>query len=139
MINNLGASIGNILFNSPSQSPILVVDSNPDNLELTVAIVNELEYSIVTASDGFSALKMVKAYNPQLILLDLMLPRIDGIKVIQYIRATGNFVPAVALTSIPKNMFQKQAFLAGCNEYIEKPFDIDQLKQTIIHYLQKSS
>ncbi|MEO1433140.1 MAG: response regulator [Cyanobacteria bacterium J06633_8] len=110
---------------------VLIVDNDADNLQLTKQIVNLLGYRTITANDGNSALKLIEKHQPALILLEIMLPEIDGINVAKYLRDNQNLVPVIALTSLPGDMFREEALMAGCNGYIEKPFQIDYLEDAI--------
>ena len=60
-----------------------------------------------------------------------MLPEIDGINVAKYLRKNKNLVPVIALTSLPGDLFRDEALMAGCNGYIEKPFQIEYLETAI--------
>lgn len=112
-------------------SVVLIVDNDADNLMLTQQIVKMLGFCAITAKDGESALRMIKKYQPALVLLEVMLPEIDGINVAKYLRKNKNLVPVIALTSLPSDMFRDEALMAGCNGYIEKPFQIDYLEAAI--------
>src|SRR5947209_15920680 len=63
------------------QSTVLIVDDNPQNVELLLAFLESLPVKLVTAMDGIDALEKVKAHNPDLILLDIMMPRMSGFQV----------------------------------------------------------
>ncbi|MBV6624199.1 MAG: response regulator [Rivularia sp. (in: Bacteria)] len=110
---------------------VLIVDSDADNLQLTKQIVKLLGYRAITAKDGESALNLIEKHQPALVLLEVMLPEIDGINVARYLRKNQNLVPVIALTSLPSDMFRDEALMAGCNGYIEKPFKIDYLEAAI--------
>ncbi|MDY6901480.1 MAG: response regulator [Cyanobacteriota bacterium] len=112
-------------------SVVLIVDNDADNLLLTKQIVKLLGFRPITAKDGEIALKMIEQYQPALVLLEVMLPEIDGINVAKHLRDNNNLVPVIALTSLPSDMFRDEALMAGCNGYIEKPFQIDYLETAI--------
>jgi CheY-like chemotaxis protein len=121
-----------------NQSLVLVADNYPDNLELISQLVTDLGYFVITVSDGESALQKALIYKPALILLELMLPIIDGLSCASYLRVSGNSVPIIALTTLPNSLYEEEAFLVGCNEYIQKPFEFERLETTISRYLRKS-
>ncbi len=110
---------------------VLIVDNDPDNLLLSEEIVKLFGYTTITAKNGETALKMIEQYQPALVLLEVMLPQIDGIDVTKYLRANNNFVPVIVLTSLPSYLYREEALMAGCNRYIEKPFCIEDLKVAI--------
>lgn len=118
---------------------VLIVDNDADNLFLAVQVVRLLGYCAITARDGKTALEMIEKYQPMLVLLELMLPEIDGINVIRHLRKNNNFVPVIALTSLPSDIFRNEALMAGCNKYLEKPFQIDDLETAIKQIIYVSS
>ncbi len=128
---NISNYLKNRLSLFSGNSVILIVDSDADNLLLTKQIVKLLGFSPITAKDGESALEMIEQYQPALVLLEVMLPEIDGINVAKHLRENKNLVPVIALTSLPSDMFRDQALMAGCNGYIEKPFQIEYLETAI--------
>ncbi|MEB3216347.1 MAG: response regulator [Nostocales cyanobacterium 94392] len=115
----------------PENSVVLIVDNDTDNLLLAAQVVRLLGYYAITARDGKTALEMIEKYQPMLVLLEVMLPEIDGIDVTRYLRKNNNFVPVIALTSLPGDIFRDEALMAGCNKYLEKPFQIDDLETAI--------
>ena len=117
------------------KSLVLVVDSNLDNLFLIEEILNPCCCSVMAATDGEQALGMVEEYQPDLILIEVMLPKIDGINVVQHLRQKGNNTPIIALTSLVNYKDLKLALGAGCNAYIKKPFEIKELEATVYRYL----
>lgn len=117
----------------------MVVDSNIDNLALNVEVLNEYDCAIMTATNGKEALSLAEQYQPKLIILELMLPEIDGIDIIRRLRRKGNTVPIIAVTSLVTCRQRKNALLAGCNEYINKPYEIDELEATVSLYLERHS
>ncbi|MBF2016768.1 MAG: response regulator [Rivularia sp. T60_A2020_040] len=112
-------------------SVVLIVDNDADNLLLATQVVKLLGYCVITARDGKSALRMIEKYQPMLVLLEIMLPEIDGINVTRHLRENNNFVPVIAVTSLPGDIFRDEALMAGCNKYVEKPFLIDDLETAI--------
>ncbi len=132
---DLNRSIKSFYLLTQQQPLVLVVDNNPDNLELTTEIVKWCGFSVKTATNGQSALQMVKKHQPALVLIKLMLPELSGIEIIEYLRRKANSVPIIAVTSLPGDMFKEQALLAGCNEYIEKPLIFEELEEAITRYL----
>ena len=78
---------------------ILVVDDNQDIRDLITLIVEEEGYGVLAASDGESALNLLQIHQPELLLLDVMMPGLSGIDVLKEIRATGNVVPVLMITA----------------------------------------
>lgn len=108
---------------------ILVVDDEADTLELLRTLLESEGYAIETAADGESALERVRAGRPDLILLDVMMPEMDGLEVCDRLRfdpATRD-VPIIFLTAKHDAAFRSRASILDAYAYIEKPFAPDAL------------
>ncbi len=132
---DLNHSLGNKLFPCQTQSLVLAADGDRDNLELTTNILVSCGCSVITATNGKMALQMAQEYKPALIVVELMLPELDGMNIARCLRQNGNQAFIIALTSLCSSFFKERALLAGCDEYIEKPFEIEQLEAMIARYL----
>ena len=111
---------------------ILVVDDLPASRRLLVTFLGD-EFRVIEAADGPQCLDMAARERPDLVLLDLSLPGLDGIEVIERIRSDpeiGN-TPIFALTAHTLKEYQRKAVEAGCNEYLVKPFGLDELKDLV--------
>lgn len=128
---------GNCSFCTSTQAPILVVDSDRDSLGLTVELLKLCGYWAIAATCSQTALQLFTESHPPLVLLELMLPEIDGFALTRYLRQQSS-CPIITVTSLPRYLFQRDAFAAGCNEYIEKPIDLEQFTATVQHYLNTS-
>lgn len=116
--------------------PILLVEDNPDDEVLTIRAFrkNNIQKEIVVAHDGVEALDILFGLNgrrrlrPQVVLLDLKLPRIDGLEVLRQIRAdsTNLTLPVVVLTSSNEEQDIVAGYRLGCNSYVRKPVNFDQ-------------
>ncbi len=104
---------------------ILVVDDNPSNVDILRARLAAHGYEIVTAADGEEALVAVREQQPDLILLDVMMPKLDGIEVCRRVRADATlpFIPIVLVTAKTESKDVVQALEAGGDEYLTKPVD----------------
>jgi class 3 adenylate cyclase len=104
---------------------ILVVDDNPSNVDILRTRLAAHGYEIVTAADGEEALVAVREQQPDLILLDVMMPRLDGIEVCRRVRADATlpFIPIVLVTARSDSKDVVQALEAGGDEYLTKPVD----------------
>ena len=102
---------------------ILIVDDEPDILEFLSYNVQKEGYKVFTATNGIDALRIVQQINPSLILLDVMMPKMDGIETCQVIRKDLNMVqPVIAfLTARTEDYAQIAGFEAGADDYISKP------------------
>jgi DNA-binding response OmpR family regulator len=115
---------------------ILIVDDEVDLVE-TVRFPLEMEgYHVLVAHNGEDALNQARKENPDLILLDLMLPKVDGYKVCQQLKSDDRYkhIPILMLTSKAQEKDMALGRETGANEYITKPFDIrDLLKKVKVH------
>jgi adenylate cyclase len=104
---------------------ILIVDDNPANVDILRARLAAHGYEIVTAADGEEALVAVREQQPDLILLDVMMPKLDGIEVCRRVRADATlpFIPIVLVTAKTESKDVVQALEAGGDEYLTKPVD----------------
>ena len=105
------------------QSTILVVDDNPQNVELLIAFLEVLPVQIETASDGVEALEAVQAKHPDLILLDIMMPRMSGYQVCRTLKgdAATRDIQILMVTALNELGDVEQAAECGTDDFISKP------------------
>jgi CheY-like chemotaxis protein len=122
---------GGIDINTQANKTVLVADDEPS----IRALVNKYlgEYVVLEAEDGAQALEAAQAYNPDLILLDIMMPKIDGYTVCQRLKADPltNGIPIVMLTGLGFSLNVKLGQSLGADAYITKPFGEKELKAAI--------
>lgn len=121
------------------QPLVLVVDDNQDNLLLLTQLIELMDCSFITATDGESAISMAKAHQPDLILLDMMLPDISGIEVsynLKQAQQTQN-IPIVAVTAMARVEDKERFLVAGCDECVTKPYNVDELEEIVRKYILK--
>lgn len=108
---------------------ILVVEDNHDNMTLIVDMLQALDYTVLQAMDGRQGVEMASAQKPDLILMDLSLPVMDGWTAAQRIKSNPdiNHIPLIALTAHAMVGDRERALAAGCDDYITKPIDISLL------------
>lgn len=118
---------------------ILVVDDNQDNRELVVKILKSMGYQMIEAIDGEDALKKAIAEKPDLILMDISIPKINGYEVTRRLKSQADFkdTPIIALTAHAMKGDREKAIEAGCEGYISKPFNIHELPDQIKTYLKE--
>ena len=113
------------LFVDPSKSTILVVDDNSQNLELLQAYLEDLRCKVITAVDGLEAMKAVTQHNPDLILLDIMMPRMSGFEVCRRLKAdpaTAD-IPVVMVTALNELGDIERAVAVGTDDFLSKPIN----------------
>jgi two-component system cell cycle response regulator DivK len=121
------------------REPILIVDDNPQNLKLAKVILVAEGYEVKTAVDAEDALSILAWFRPLLILMDLQLPRMDGLELTRQIKANparrGMII--IALTAYAMKGDEEKALAAGCDGYMSKPIDIDALPRVVAEHLAR--
>ena len=116
---------------------ILVVDDEPKIVQLARDYLEHAGFSVVTAGDGASALHAVRARNPDLVVLDLGLPVVDGLEVMRSIRAAGS-TPIVVLTARDTELDKLLGLELGADDYVTKPFSPRELVARVRAVLRRS-
>jgi CheY-like chemotaxis protein len=123
----------------PSSSPtspratILFADDDPDTCEMMKILLGFQGYEVVTARDGCEAIEVARQKFPQLILLDLEIPKLNGISVAKSLKADPRFraIPIVMISGHNPATFRQQALEAGCDEYLLKPLDFSRIEELL--------
>jgi len=118
---------------------ILVVDDEVD-LVKTIQFSLEVEgYTVLVSNDGEDALSQARKESPDLILLDIMLPKLDGYKVCRLLKFDERYkhIPILMMTAKTQEKDKVLGIETGADEYITKPFDMDELMEKIKAYLNK--
>jgi len=104
---------------------ILIVDDNPTNLEVLQVRLQAQGYELVTAVDGMDALAKVRELEPDLVLLDVMMPKLDGISVVKQLKqdSTFRFTPVILVTAKADTRDVVAGLEAGGDDYLTKPFE----------------
>jgi two-component system, OmpR family, alkaline phosphatase synthesis response regulator PhoP len=107
----------------PAQSKVLIVDDNAQNLELLVAYMENLPCRITTAADGLEALEKVQQEDPDLILLDIMMPRMSGFEVCRQLKTDPRTreIPIMMVTALNEMADIEKAVASGTDDFISKP------------------
>jgi len=118
---------------------ILLVEDNVMNRRLAQFLLKSEGYIVYEATNGREALELVKAHAPDLILMDLQLPELDGFTTTQILKqdATTRDIPVVALTAYAMTGDAERALEAGCDGYITKPIDKQGFLETVASYLRR--
>ena len=117
----------------PIAKKILVVDDNPNLVKLLEYRLKANEYEVITANDGEEALDKVRQVKPDLMILDVVLPKIDGYKVLSILRADEKYkyIPVVMLTALGQTKDIDKGMELGATSYLTKPFDPEVLLEAI--------
>jgi two-component system, cell cycle response regulator DivK len=116
---------------------ILVIEDNVDNREILRDLLTSVGYEIIEAMTGHQGICAAATHGPDLILMDLHLPGMDGYEATRRIKANPalGHIPIIAVTSYALSGDDVKAFQAGCDGYVAKPFDPHTLVATIHTYL----
>jgi len=117
---------------------ILVVEDNEQNLYLASFLLERNGYEVITAKDGLEAIENAKAEKPDLILMDIQLPEMDGFEATRRIKEIPeiSYVPIIAVTSYAMVGDREKALASGCVGYIEKPFMPETFISEVERYLR---
>ncbi|HUK28954.1 MAG TPA: response regulator [Candidatus Acidoferrales bacterium] len=117
-------------------SKILIVDDDAPIRELVRMVLSDAGYSVVLASDGVEGVEMFQKENPDLVLLDILMPRRNGIDACKKMReSNAKHTPILMFTVSSNDENRRSAYEAGCNGYITKPFDAEELVKEIEKHL----
>ena len=116
---------------------ILVVEDNPSNMYLITYILEKNSFEVIKAETGEEGVVKATEEHPDLVLMDIQLPGIDGFEATQQIRAseTNGSLPIIALTSYAMVGDKEKALAMGCTGYIEKPINPDTIIAEILEHL----
>lgn len=116
---------------------ILVVDDAADNLAMISLALQQQGYRVVTASNGEDAINVARQTQPNLILMDINLPELDGLGATRRILEHDALreVPVIAITAFGTEGFQRAAYDAGVSGYLTKPLDLDRMYQLVARLL----
>jgi len=120
------------------QKKILIVDDNRDSRELVVKVLKNKGYRIIEAIDGEDALEKAMAEKPDIILMDISIPKINGYEVTRRLKSQADFkdTPVIALTAHAMKGDREKALEAGCDGYISKPINVHELPDQIKSYMK---
>jgi len=124
-----------------NKGTILYVEDNPDNRLLVRRILLSEDYSLLEATGATEALNLLKTTQPDLILMDINMPDMDGYTLTAKIKSLPGFerVPILAVTANVMRGDKEKTLEAGCDGYIQKPLDIEQLTQEIEKFISRRS
>jgi two-component system cell cycle response regulator DivK len=116
---------------------ILIIEDEPRNMKLFSDLLTRFGYEIVEATDGEMGVESARFTAPDLILMDIMMPKMDGLEATRIIKAdaTTQHIPILALTSYAMKGDRERTLEAGCNGYLAKPVDIGELLKAVKEFL----
>ena len=119
---------------------ILIVEDNPDNMFLTVILLESAGYTVLRATDAEAGLTLARAELPDLILMDIQLPGMDGLEATMLLKSAvaTRAIPVIALTALAMKGDEERIRAAGCNGYIAKPMGSQEFLATVAGQLVAS-
>ena len=113
---------------------VLVVEDEPDIRELLVDILEDAGHEVVTAGDGVAALRKARNHYPEIILLDVMMPVMDGLQVLERLKSdpVTRSITVIMVTAKGQSQDEIKARFAGAWDYITKPFEADEVESRVM-------
>jgi len=120
---------------------ILYIEDNPENRTLVRRVLTAEGYTLIEAVDGWTGLRAIEENLPDLIIIDINLPGLDGYEVTSRIRMMPRLarIPIIAMTANVMQGDREKSLAAGCDGYIQKPIDIDLLPEQVAKFLSRNS
>jgi len=118
---------------------LLLVDDETAITDRLAPFLSRAGFEVKVAGDGEAALKEISSYSPDLIVLDVLMPRIDGREVLRQLRQKGDWTPIILLTQVGESTERAMALMEGADDYINKPFDSNELVARIKTVLRRAS
>ena len=118
---------------------VLIVDDDESLLELIKMALNHNDFDVITATNGQDAIKKVQQHHPTLIVLDVMMPIMDGYEACKFLKSQAEFkhIPIIMLTAKGHEKDFEQGKQAGADEFITKPFDFNDFLEILNQFLKK--
>jgi CheY-like chemotaxis protein len=112
---------------------VLLVEDNDDSRDLFRHMLEKLGHQVVEATNGKDAIKVALKHTPELIIMDLSMPEVDGFQAASALRSIKTFsqVPILAITAYPKSLWRDKAEDAGCDGFLQKPFTREDLSAAL--------
>jgi two-component system, cell cycle response regulator DivK len=120
---------------------VLYIEDNPDNRMLVRRILEAEGYEMLLAEDGWQGIEMARKMQPDLILIDINLPGVDGYEITGRLKALEGMeqVPIIAVTANVMRGDREKTLAAGCSGYIQKPIDVDLLPEQLAGFLENDA
>jgi CheY-like chemotaxis protein len=138
-VTNLAEAAAGKAFASASDVRLLVVDDEPEVLNLLVPFLKKRGYTVSEAEDGDQALEKILTERPNIVLLDVMMPGLNGWEISQYVRDRPELDPVriIMATGIGEEMNAATSPLYGADAYIDKPFRLEDVERTVQDVVQR--
>jgi two-component system, cell cycle response regulator DivK len=119
---------------------VLIVEDNPDNRAIFSAILLHFGYSVLEAGDGEQGVALARSAHPDVILMDISLPKMDGYEAISLLKSESDTadIPIIAVTAHAMREDERRAYAAGCDDYLPKPVEPMTIVKTVERHLNGS-
>jgi CheY-like chemotaxis protein len=119
---------------------VLVIEDNELNIKLVRTLLQMQEYCVLEAADAETGIQLVEDHKPDLILMDIQLPGLDGLSATRLIKRDSSLkhIPILALTSYAMQRDEEKALAAGCAGHIAKPIDTRRFLETVSHFIDQN-
>jgi CheY-like chemotaxis protein len=117
---------------------VLIAEDEPDNQVIMQTVIEAaFDADVLLAANGMEVMALVRAQQPHLLLLDLMMPLLDGFAVARQLKSSPDtaHIPIVAISALARPGDREDALAAGCDNFVRKPFDIDDLENVVRAHL----
>ncbi len=113
---------------------ILVIDDEPEICSLLKEFLSQRGYAVATATSGEEGISKFQAVKPDMVLLDIRMPDIDGMQVLRHIKQSNPRTGTIMITAVKESDTVRQALTTGVNDYIVKPIDLNQLEKLLFSW-----
>lgn len=134
--------LGNLKNGREHTSPlVLVVDDDVDNLVIVSHVLEQFDCLLICETNGQLALDIAKKVKPDLMVLDIRLPGMDGLDIVRALRHDKDTqsIPVIAMTALVSTTYRQEVMQAGCDRYIGKPYILEDMKNLMLRYLRPSN
>ncbi|MEK7699209.1 MAG: response regulator, partial [Planctomycetota bacterium] len=123
------ANKGEVMSNEDRKQKVLIVDDEEKNIKLMIAILKKYGYEFETAKNGLEAIEKTKTFTPDLILLDIMMPEMDGYEACKRLKSDSltQHIPVVMVTALADRDSRIKGLESGANDFLTKPVDSTEL------------
>jgi class 3 adenylate cyclase len=135
--NGIGPTINPIEFSAANPAKILIVDDEPGSRQLMRTVLLSEGHSLFEARDGAEAIEMFHQVRPDLVLLDVMLPKVDGLDVLRAIREHDPMIGVVMVSALSSEQLAVRSMLGGADDYLSKPLTLKTMRMHVRQVLDK--
>lgn len=114
---------------------VLYADDNQEIVDIVKLTVERAGYQLLTARDGLEAVEICQEHNPDMVLMDINMPGLDGFSAVRQLREDGFNNPVIVLTASESRLDRDEAYAAGCDDFVLKTIDMGEVETIVSRYL----